>query len=156
MIAVKLFPGTLRGIEQWRCSRRLLQETCRAPPVGGVAISVSYITTFQTAPALEFSLSLSFSTFLSRINTFDTLQSRASTMADFHLPTFSTPEHVSKKRLGGPVHAERHVKIICVGAGASGLLLAYKLQRHFDNYSLTVYEKNAEVSGTWFENKYPG
>jgi cation diffusion facilitator CzcD-associated flavoprotein CzcO len=61
-----------------------------------------------------------------------------------------------RRRLNGPIHAERHVNIICVGAGASGLLLAYKLQKHFQNFTLTVYEKNTEVSGTWFENKYPG
>lgn len=36
------------------------------------------------------------------------------------------------------IHNERHVKVICVGAGASGLCLAYKLQRSFTNYSLTV------------------
>jgi 2-polyprenyl-6-methoxyphenol hydroxylase-like FAD-dependent oxidoreductase len=36
------------------------------------------------------------------------------------------------------IFAERSVKIICIGAGASGLLLAYKLSRHFDNYNLTV------------------
>ena len=59
-------------------------------------------------------------------------------------------------RLGGPIHQERHVKIICVGAGASGLLFAYKIQRHFDNFTLTIYEKNSAVSGTWFENRYPG
>jgi len=57
-------------------------------------------------------------------------------------------------RLGGPIHAERHVRIICVGAGASGLLFAYKLQKHFQNFTLTIYEKNPEISGTWFENKY--
>jgi ribulose 1,5-bisphosphate synthetase/thiazole synthase len=33
---------------------------------------------------------------------------------------------------------ERFVKIICVGAGVSGLCLAYKLGRSFQNYSLTV------------------
>ncbi|TVY17226.1 putative sterigmatocystin biosynthesis monooxygenase [Lachnellula arida] len=38
-------------------------------------------------------------------------------------------------------------------AGASGLLMAYKLQRHFKTYSLTVFEKNPEVSGTWFKNR---
>lgn len=32
----------------------------------------------------------------------------------------------------------RFVKIICVGAGVSGLCLAYKLRRSFENYSLTV------------------
>ncbi|KAF7507823.1 hypothetical protein GJ744_010124 [Endocarpon pusillum] len=51
---------------------------------------------------------------------------------------------------------ERHVKIICIGAGASGLCFAYKLQRSFRNYSLTIYEKNPEIGGTWFENRYPG
>ncbi|ORX93983.1 hypothetical protein BCR34DRAFT_580256 [Clohesyomyces aquaticus] len=54
------------------------------------------------------------------------------------------------------IFAERFVKIICVGAGASGLLLAYKLSKHFNNYSLTIYEKNDDISGTWHENRYPG
>ncbi|KAI0847154.1 FAD/NAD(P)-binding domain-containing protein [Daldinia vernicosa] len=54
------------------------------------------------------------------------------------------------------IYNERHVKIICVGAGASGLCLAYKLQRSFRSYSLTIYEKNPSVGGTWYENRYPG
>jgi hypothetical protein len=77
-------------------------------------------------------------------------------MADFIVPSTSQALSDTRRRLDGPIHAERHVRIICVGAGASGLLLAYKLQRHFRNYSLTIYEKNAQVSGTWFENRYPG
>jgi cation diffusion facilitator CzcD-associated flavoprotein CzcO len=71
------------------------------------------------------------------------------------MSALSIAEH-PRRRLHGPIHAERHVNIICVEAGASGLLLAYKLQKHFQNFSLTVYEKNKEVSGTWWENKYPG
>lgn len=59
-------------------------------------------------------------------------------------------------RLKHPIHAERHMRIACVGAGASGLLLAYKLQRSFDNFELVLYEKNDDISGTWYENKYPG
>ncbi|KAK4932062.1 hypothetical protein LTR66_016000, partial [Elasticomyces elasticus] len=62
----------------------------------------------------------------------------------------------AEQRLNGPIHQERPMRIICIGAGASGLCFAYKLQRSFNNFSLTVYEKNAEVSGTWYENKYPG
>jgi cation diffusion facilitator CzcD-associated flavoprotein CzcO len=46
----------------------------------------------------------------------------------------------------------RKLKVVVIGAGASGLLLAYKLQRHFDDLDLTLFEKNPEVSGTWFEN----
>ncbi|KAK1767240.1 putative sterigmatocystin biosynthesis monooxygenase stcW [Phialemonium atrogriseum] len=65
-------------------------------------------------------------------------------------------EREALRRLEGPIHAERHVRVICVGAGASGLLMAYKLQKHFNNFSLTVYEKNPEVAGTWYENRYPG
>ncbi|KAL6230334.1 hypothetical protein BDW75DRAFT_248777 [Aspergillus navahoensis] len=55
-----------------------------------------------------------------------------------------------------PIHHERHIRIICIGAGASGLLFAYKLQRSFSNFSLVIYEKNTEIAGTWFENRYPG
>ncbi|KAL3462618.1 hypothetical protein BJX64DRAFT_276962 [Aspergillus heterothallicus] len=58
--------------------------------------------------------------------------------------------------LNQPIHTERHVRIICIGAGASGLLFAYKLQRSFKNFSLIIYEKNPEIAGTWFENRYPG
>lgn len=36
------------------------------------------------------------------------------------------------------IHHERFVKIVCVGAGISGLCLAYKLRRSFNDYSLTV------------------
>ena len=60
------------------------------------------------------------------------------------------------EELGGPIHSERDMKIIVVGAGASALCFAYKLQRSFQNFSLKVYEKNPEISGTWFENRYPG
>ena len=77
---------------------------------------------------------------------------------DIDATTMSTMELSSHTSLSPnhPIHAERHVRIICVGAGASGLLFAYKLQRSFSNFSLVVYEKNEEVGGTWWENKYPG
>ncbi|KAL9005083.1 MAG: hypothetical protein Q9188_002130 [Gyalolechia gomerana] len=54
------------------------------------------------------------------------------------------------------IHTERAMRIICVGAGSSGLCFAYKLQRSFNNFSLTIYEKNHDVAGTWLENNYPG
>ena len=63
-------------------------------------------------------------------------------------------DHIA--RLNKPIHEERHMKVICIGAGASGLLMAYKLQRSFNNFDLTLYEKNDDIGGTWYENKYPG
>ncbi|TLD33784.1 hypothetical protein PspLS_00696 [Pyricularia sp. CBS 133598] len=50
----------------------------------------------------------------------------------------------------------RNLSIIVIGAGASGLLLAYKIQRNFDDFSLEVFEKNPDMTGTWYENRYPG
>lgn len=43
------------------------------------------------------------------------------------------------------IYTEKFLKVICIGAGASGILLAYKLNKHFDQYSLTVslYTLNA-------------
>ncbi|KAF8226820.1 FAD/NAD(P)-binding domain-containing protein [Tricholoma matsutake] len=64
--------------------------------------------------------------------------------------------HDEGLRLQDHIYKERHMKIICIGAGASGLLLAYKLQRSFQNFSLVLYDKNDQIAGTWYENKYPG
>jgi cation diffusion facilitator CzcD-associated flavoprotein CzcO len=36
------------------------------------------------------------------------------------------------------IFTERPIKVICIGAGASGLLLAYNLNKHCDNVQLTV------------------
>lgn len=48
------------------------------------------------------------------------------------------------------------IRIIHVGAGAAGILTAYKAKKLLRNFSLVCYEKNAGVGGTWYENRYPG
>jgi hypothetical protein len=48
------------------------------------------------------------------------------------------------------------LRVICVGAGAAGLLVAYKMKKLFSKYELVVYDKNPSVAGTWYENRYPG
>ncbi|KAI9745057.1 MAG: hypothetical protein M1818_001335 [Claussenomyces sp. TS43310] len=63
---------------------------------------------------------------------------------------------VADERRNKPLYSERPMKILCIGAGASGLVFAYKLQRSFEKFELIVYEKNKEISGTWYENRYPG
>ncbi len=65
----------------------------------------------------------------------------------------SSPDGLGRHK---PIHSPMRLKVICIGAGASGLLLAYKLQRSFDYFELVIYEKNEDISGTWFENTYPG
>lgn len=53
----------------------------------------------------------------------------------------------------------RKIRVVCVGAGFSGLLLAHKHKYQFDlpdTVDLVIYEKNYDIGGTWLENKYPG
>lgn len=44
--------------------------------------------------------------------------------------------------------------VAIVGAGMSGLVTAYRLAQAGVPY--VIFEKNANVGGTWFENQYPG
>jgi 4-hydroxyacetophenone monooxygenase len=44
--------------------------------------------------------------------------------------------------------------VLIVGAGVSGIALGAQLTRFGIDY--TIVEKNAEVGGTWWENRYPG
>ena len=50
----------------------------------------------------------------------------------------------------------RPLKVIYIGAGVSGLIAAIKFPKYVPNIELEIYEKNADVGGTWFENRYPG
>ncbi|EPE03354.1 flavin-bindingprotein [Ophiostoma piceae UAMH 11346] len=47
----------------------------------------------------------------------------------------------------------RPVKVIAIGAGFSGLCTAIQFPRKIKNLSLTIYEKNLEFGGTWYENR---
>lgn len=58
--------------------------------------------------------------------------------------------------LDQPHSQRRKWRIICVGAGASGLYLAYRVEQRMKDTELVIYEKNSDVGGTWLENTYPG
>jgi hypothetical protein len=34
--------------------------------------------------------------------------------------------------------------------------MAYQIQKNCENVEHVIYEKNAEIGGTWLENRYPG
>ncbi|KAH8891047.1 FAD/NAD(P)-binding domain-containing protein [Thozetella sp. PMI_491] len=55
-----------------------------------------------------------------------------------------------------PLGAKKHLRIVGIGAGASGLNLVRTLRLNLTDYELVIYEKNSDVGGTWFENRYPG
>ncbi|KAB8218143.1 hypothetical protein BDV33DRAFT_176009 [Aspergillus novoparasiticus] len=50
----------------------------------------------------------------------------------------------------------RPMKVIIIGAGISGILAAIRFPQRIPNLDLVVYDKNPEIGGTWFENRYPG
>jgi hypothetical protein len=51
---------------------------------------------------------------------------------------------------------KRRLKVILMGAGASTLNFLKKAEEQMQNLDIVCYEKNADVGGTWFENRYPG
>jgi len=55
-----------------------------------------------------------------------------------------------------PIDDYRPIKVICIGAGMNGIAVGALLPQHIPNLELTIYEKNPEVGGTWYENHYPG
>jgi len=50
--------------------------------------------------------------------------------------------------------------VVTIGAGYSGLTLAYKLQHEYPelqgNIQHTIYEARNDIGGTWLVNTYPG
>ena len=50
----------------------------------------------------------------------------------------------------------RPLKVIYIGAGISGITAAVLFPKYVRDIELVIYEKNTEVGGTWFENRYPG
>lgn len=54
-----------------------------------------------------------------------------------------------------PSGTTRRMKIIVIGAGASGINFAKFQQDKLKDVETVIYEKNPDVGGTWFENRYP-
>ncbi|KAJ5110349.1 hypothetical protein NUU61_001606 [Penicillium alfredii] len=54
------------------------------------------------------------------------------------------------------VDSHRQLRVVVIGAGISGILACVRLAQRIPNLELCVYEKNEDVGGTWFENRYPG
>ena len=52
--------------------------------------------------------------------------------------------------------ATRKIRIVTVGAGATGIALAHKFRENLKNFEHQIYEKYPDLGGTWLENRYPG
>jgi hypothetical protein len=56
----------------------------------------------------------------------------------------------------GCIENFRRLRVAVIGAGFSGIDAAIRVSERLRNIDLVVYEKNADVGGTWYENTYPG
>ncbi|KAJ7192847.1 hypothetical protein GGX14DRAFT_25596 [Mycena pura] len=63
---------------------------------------------------------------------------------------------VPYKLLDQPMGTLRACRIIIVGCGSSGICMMHRLKTFMKNLEWVCYEKNEDISGTWFENRYPG
>ena len=50
----------------------------------------------------------------------------------------------------------RPIRVVVIGAGISGIVSTIRLVQRIPNVSVQVYDKNSDIGGTWFENRYPG
>ncbi|KAF2015673.1 FAD/NAD(P)-binding domain-containing protein [Aaosphaeria arxii CBS 175.79] len=59
---------------------------------------------------------------------------------------------ISEREIDRP----RPLKVIYIGAGVSGICGAIQFRKLVPSIDLTIYEKNPQLGGTWYENRYPG
>lgn len=52
-----------------------------------------------------------------------------------------------------PYGTERPLRVIHVGAGISGICISKFLPETLKDVSLVCYDKNADIGGTWLENR---
>ena len=48
----------------------------------------------------------------------------------------------------------RKIKVLTIGAGVSGIMMAYKIQKLCKNVEHVIYEKNADIGGVWLQNRF--
>ncbi|KAJ7622059.1 FAD/NAD-P-binding domain-containing protein [Roridomyces roridus] len=90
------------------------------------------------------------STILSRLSIFGrkTTQSKDDGPKSATASAYTAPEF--------SIDAYRPIKVICIGAGFSGILAAIRFQQKVPNLELNIYEKEDAIGGTWRANRYPG
>jgi 4-hydroxyacetophenone monooxygenase len=61
---------------------------------------------------------------------------------------------IDRSKLADRPARPANFKVLVIGAGMTGMAAAMKLAEA--GYEYVVIEKNADVGGTWYENRYPG
>lgn len=53
-----------------------------------------------------------------------------------------------------PVENFRPMRVIVIGAGYSGIYCGIRIPERLRNVELCIYDKNAGIGGTWYENRW--
>lgn len=107
----------------------------------------------------DFPPRLSLPVFRLRTMSRTTMQSRLSQHAETNGgKVFSNTHGAQYEVREAPLFTPRPVRIIGIGAGASGINMIHTLRQALAGlpFEHIVFEKNKGVGGTWFENRYPG
>jgi heterodisulfide reductase subunit A-like polyferredoxin len=68
--------------------------------------------------------------------------------------TLSSLHTTSKLGSDRPIDSPRPLKVIYIGAGISGIVASILFRKAIPSLDLVIYDKNPDIGGTWFENKY--
>ncbi|PWN92577.1 FAD/NAD(P)-binding domain-containing protein [Acaromyces ingoldii] len=60
------------------------------------------------------------------------------------------------KSVDAAMDRPRPFKVICIGAGVSGIYAGIRITKTMANVDLKIFDKNPDFGGTWFENRYLG
>ena len=77
------------------------------------------------------------------------------TVSSDYIPMMLSDLDISSHDLNsGFKPANSSLEVLIIGAGMSGILAAIKLAER--GIKFKIHEKNIDLGGTWYENKYPG
>jgi hypothetical protein len=75
-------------------------------------------------------------------------------------PYFDTPESLKPANASyvireEPIRTRRPLRVVCMGAGYSGLMMAIVISKQLQdsNLEFVIYERNKDLGGTWLENR---
>jgi hypothetical protein len=78
--------------------------------------------------------------------------SRVSSGSPKLVPEKDVPQQTPKTLIEGrSVDEGRPLRVVVIGAGISGILSCIRFVQRIPNIDLCIYDKNADIGGTWVE-----
>ena len=118
------------------------------------------IPIFLVAYILSCPLPSYFPTRLSIILAISPYSRRASSKQTDAMPSINQLADICIPMVDEPAYSNRRLRVVTIGAGFSGLILAHKIQHEFPDLQKfidhTIFELQDDAGGTWKVNTYPG